>query len=81
MKTLFGLFTLVFLIVQIQAKGQITITRSDMPDIGDTIRVSTAIDLTGIDPALTGPGYTWERGLSKLPFNLTLAFPSADFGA
>ncbi len=28
-----------------------------------------------------GPGYTWERGLSKLPFNLTLAFPSADFGA
>ncbi|HPF63526.1 MAG: T9SS type A sorting domain-containing protein [Lentimicrobium sp.] len=60
MKTLFGLFTLVFLIVQIQAKGQITITRSDMPDIGDTIRVSTAIDLTGIDPALTGPGYTWD---------------------
>ena len=28
-----------------------------------------------------GPGYTWERGLSKLPFNLTLAFPSADLGA
>lgn len=27
-----------------------------------------------------GSGYTWERGLSKLPFNLTLAFPSADFG-
>ncbi len=27
-----------------------------------------------------GPGYTWERGLLKLPFNLTLAFPSADFG-
>jgi CRISPR system Cascade subunit CasA len=28
-----------------------------------------------------GPGYMWERGLSKLPFNLTLSFPSADFGA
>lgn len=28
-----------------------------------------------------GPGYIWERGLSKLPFNLTLSFPSADFGA
>lgn len=28
-----------------------------------------------------GPGYTWERGLSRLPFNLALAFPSADFGA
>lgn len=27
-----------------------------------------------------GPGYTWERGLAKLPFALTLAFPSADFG-
>lgn len=28
-----------------------------------------------------GPGYTWERGLSKLPFGLTFAFPSLDFGA
>jgi len=27
-----------------------------------------------------GPGYAWERGLSKLPFLLTLTFPSADFG-
>jgi len=27
-----------------------------------------------------GPGYAWERGLSKLPFTLTLSFPSADLG-
>lgn len=25
-----------------------------------------------------GPGYTWERGLTKLPFNLTLALPPLD---
>lgn len=25
-----------------------------------------------------GPGYIWERGLSKLPFALTLTFPSSD---
>lgn len=28
-----------------------------------------------------GPGYTWERGLSKLPFALNLTFPSRDFNA
>jgi len=27
-----------------------------------------------------GPGYAWERGLSKLPFALTLTFPSNDLG-
>lgn len=25
-----------------------------------------------------GPGYTWERGLAKLPFNLSLTLPSSD---
>ncbi len=25
-----------------------------------------------------GPGYTWERGLTKLPFNLSLVLPSTD---
>jgi len=25
-----------------------------------------------------GPGYTWERGLTKLPFNLTLVLPPRD---
>lgn len=32
-------------------------------------------------PALSlGPGYTWERGLRKLPFGLSLSFPSRDRG-
>jgi CRISPR system Cascade subunit CasA len=26
-----------------------------------------------------GPGYTWERGLTKLPFALSLSFPERDF--
>jgi CRISPR system Cascade subunit CasA len=26
-----------------------------------------------------GPGYTWERGLAKLPFGLSLTFPNRDF--
>jgi len=26
-----------------------------------------------------GPGYTWERGLAKLPFGLSLSFPNRDF--
>jgi outer membrane protein TolC len=25
-----------------------------------------------------GPGYTWERGLAKLPFNLSLSLPTSD---
>lgn len=60
MKTLFGSFTALFLIIQIQTQAQITITRNDMPVIGDTIRVSTATNLPDIDPSLTGPSYTWD---------------------
>ena len=26
-----------------------------------------------------GPGYTWERGLAKLPFGLSMTFPGRDF--
>jgi len=40
--------------------AQITITQADMPDIGDTIRLSNAIALIGIDPSLSGPGFTWD---------------------
>ncbi|MDY0343810.1 MAG: T9SS type A sorting domain-containing protein [Lentimicrobium sp.] len=38
---------------------QITITREDMPVIGDTIRVSTAL-AAQTDPMLTGEDYTWD---------------------
>lgn len=40
--------------------AQITITQNDMPTIGDTLRVSTTALLPGIDPAQTGPGFTWD---------------------
>ena len=40
--------------------AQITITRNDMPNVGDTIRLSSAVILPGIDPSLTGPDYNWD---------------------
>ncbi len=40
--------------------AQITITRDDMPDVGDTIRLSSAVILPGIDPSLSGPDYSWD---------------------
>jgi hypothetical protein len=40
--------------------AQITVTRDDMPNIGDTIRVSNAAILFGFDPSLTGPDFNWD---------------------
>ena len=41
--------------------SQITITQSDMPQPGDTLRVSTSADTIGLPtPALTGAGITWN---------------------
>jgi len=41
--------------------SQITITQSDMPQAGDTIRLSTATDSTGLPtPSLTSAGITWN---------------------
>jgi len=38
----------------------ITVTTSDMPSTGDTIRISTALTTGGIDYTLTGTNYTWD---------------------
>lgn len=40
--------------------AQITITTSDMPSSGDTIRKSTALNTSGLDYTLTGTDYTWD---------------------
>ncbi len=40
--------------------SQITITGSDLPSVNDTFRLSRTIDSWGINPALTGTGYTWD---------------------
>lgn len=42
------------------ANAQITITAADMPNAGDTFRISTASVLSAIDLSLTGPAYTWN---------------------
>ncbi len=58
MKNLVTLF--IALAFSLGLSAQITITRDDMPNIGDTIRLSNAAILTGFDPSLTGPGYNWD---------------------
>ena len=40
--------------------AQITITQSDMPNVGDTLRVSITNTIGAIDPELTGANYTWD---------------------
>lgn len=44
----------------VSAKAQVTITDADMPDAGDTYRISTASVQSVIDLSLTGPSYTWN---------------------
>ncbi len=52
---------LLFLIIGNTAISQITITQADMPQPGDTIRLSTTTDTTGLPaPAYTGAGVTWN---------------------
>lgn len=45
--------------------GQITISSADMPNVGDTIRFSTAspTSLAGLNFAQTGTNYTWDFSL------------------
>ncbi|HTA26859.1 MAG TPA: T9SS type A sorting domain-containing protein [Bacteroidia bacterium] len=52
---------LLFLLVGNVTFSQITITKADMPQPGDTIRLSTTTDTTGLPaPAYTGAGVTWN---------------------
>jgi len=58
MKNLFLLLTAFAFCIGLSA--QITITRDDMPNIGDTVRLSNTVILAGFDPSYTGPDYTWD---------------------
>lgn len=63
--------------------SQITITKSDMPQPGDTLRVSMSNDSIGLPPpALTGAGITWDYS-RLIPFSQTidtfLSVPSTPF--
>lgn len=60
MKTILP-FSILFFSFAIRATCQITITQSDMPHPGDTLRVSVTDDTAGLPtPALTGQGITWD---------------------
>lgn len=40
--------------------AQITITNADMPSVNDTFRISATANIQGLDPVLTGAGYSWD---------------------
>lgn len=40
--------------------AQITITSADMPNVNDEVVLGVKQSLTGFNPALTGPNYTWD---------------------
>lgn len=45
--------------------AQITITKNDMPNAGDTIRISVKTSLTGFQGTATGANYTWDYSTLK----------------
>ncbi len=53
-------FTLLFLVIGLQGRSQITVTTTDMPISGDTIRLSTASPLSTVDLTQTGANFTWD---------------------
>jgi hypothetical protein len=59
MKTQFLLFA-AYLCATISTTGQITIDQNDMPNVGDTIRQSTTLNLAGINYAQSGNDITWD---------------------
>ncbi len=53
-------FTLALMLVVSLTFAQITINPDDMPDVGDTIRTSSALTTGGVDYTLTGENFTWD---------------------
>lgn len=80
--------TLFALITTTSVFGQITITQSDMPSQGDTIRVSYASSTANVNHTATGPNFTWNFSAltpnaqqvlefatpTALPFNFTATY-------
>ncbi len=55
------IYTLIILFSSFfQLNAQITITDNDMPNAGDTIRVSIGQITAAVDPIPTGANYTWD---------------------
>lgn len=55
-----------FLLMHVLLYSQITIDQTDMPQAGDTIRLSSAIDFGNLNYEETGNNYTWD--FSELAF-------------
>ena len=51
---------LLSLFIAVNAFGQISITSSDMPSAGDTLRSSIAFNVDEFDFSRTGPDYNWN---------------------
>ena len=49
-----------FLAPFLSLNAQITITQSDMPSVGDTLRVSITNTIGTLSPDSTGPNYIWD---------------------
>jgi hypothetical protein len=54
------LCTVVALVIFLGTHAQITITSSDMPSVGDTLRVSIAQGTANVDHTLSGTNYLWD---------------------
>lgn len=55
-----------FLLLHFTLYSQITIDQTDMPEAGDTIRLSSAVDLGNLDFEETGSNFVWD--FSELTF-------------
>ncbi|HNS46952.1 MAG TPA: hypothetical protein PKH94_06915, partial [Bacteroidales bacterium] len=56
-----ALLLVVFLSLPTQiVTSQITLTRDDMPNVGDTIRLSSALSTGSVDHKLTGENHYWD---------------------
>jgi hypothetical protein len=51
---------LFLLLISVNSFSQITIDANDMPEVGDSIRISTTITTGNIDFTLTGENYNWD---------------------
>jgi len=87
-KTAAPLFFILLMMSCNLAVGQISITSSDMPSPGDTIRKSNALGTGSVDYTLTGENYSWDfsdlfplyqtvdeyESVSSVPFLYQLVF-------
>lgn len=54
------IFVFLFVFISLGLSSQITISRDDMPDAGDTIRISNALISNAFDPSQTGTDFNWD---------------------